>query len=67
VFDISGNLLGEGDTAYVLTNPTSGSKYKRLFAAVLVEDKSDSRGVFRCNENGREVSVTSCSVVVAKE
>lgn len=65
--DIDGNTIEEGDTAYVLTTPTSGSQYKRLFASVLIKDKSDSCGLFKCNENGREVSVTSTSVVVAKE
>ncbi len=67
MFDIAGNTVEEGDTAYVLTTPHGGSKYKRLFASVLVEDKSEGKGVFKCNENGRLVSVTSSSVVVAKE
>lgn len=67
MFDIHGNIIKEGDTAYVLTSARRGIKYKRLFASVLIKDKSDSCGLFKCNENGREVSVTSCSVVVAKE
>lgn len=67
MFDIHNNLVHEGDVVYVLTTPTSGSRYKRLFRAECVEDKTDNKGLFKCFENGRVVSVTSTSVLAPKE
>lgn len=67
MFDIHDNIVSEGDVAYVLTTPSSGSRYKRLFRAVCVEDKSENKGLFKCFENARVVSVTSTSVLVPKE
>lgn len=64
--DIHGNMVELGDEVYVLTTPTSGSRYKRLFYG-WVSELSESKAKVTCYENKREVSVTSVSIVKPAE
>lgn len=64
--DISGSVIKVGEEVYALTTPTSGSKYKRLFHAI-VTDISDNHKKcrVRCTENDRVVSLQSQSLIKA--
>ena len=62
-YDIHDNLIFTGDYVYVLTTPSAGSRYKRLFNAEVVEISKHGKFTVRCVENGRVTNVFSPSVI----
>lgn len=60
--DFTGKEVEVGEQVIVLTNPHSGSKYKRLFFSEVIE-VTDKKCKVICFENARQVWVTSSSVV----